>query len=455
MSLRTRLLVGFAIIAGVLVAAGILVLTLERNSLVDQIDSRLERQAANLSSGGQGSGNGPGQPRRAGLVDLYVGRLAEGQLTAISTPDADPSLTPVLDPVPPSGPPTTVPTTGADGALMRVLLVDTTSGALVVGRSLAEVEATVADLRDRLLAVGLVLLAAVATVFWWMLRLGLDPILQVTRVARAISEGDTTQRVAPFPPRTEAQALGSTFNQLVEANEAGNARLRQFVADASHELRTPLVTLKGYAALHGAGVTDPEATADAMRRIRREANRMSRLVDDLLLLAELDRGTPQTREPVDLVPLLGDAAADMRVLDPQRDVTVHVPENAVVIGDRDRLTQVLTALTSNALRHTPPGTAVDLRAVASKERVRVEVTDQGPGIPPADLPRVFDRFYRTDAARARASGGSGLGLAIAAAIVQANHGRIGVHSTVDNGAIFWVELPTEPLSHRTSPDPPE
>ena len=452
MSLRTRMLVGFAIIAAVVVAAVVAVLTLQRNYLIGELDARLGRQVMNASAEVTG-GSGPGQ-RRAGLADLYVGLLTDAGLQTLGTPDQDPGLAPVLDPVPGPGVPTTVPATGGSAEHMRVITTELPTGTLVVGRSLGEVEDTIADLRATLAVVGVILLATVALVFWWMSRLGLDPILRVTRVARAIAGGDTTQRVEPFPAGTEAQDLGSAFNQLVEANEATNARLRQFVADASHELRTPLVTLKGYAALHGSGgMADPEATADAMRRIRQEANRMGRLVENLLLLAEIDRGNPPPREPVDIVATLSDLAEDLRVLDPDREVSLVAPATAVVAGDRDGLTQVLTALTSNALRHTPPGTAIDLRVQPGPASVRIEVADHGPGIAPEDLPRVFDRFYRADAARARASGGSGLGLAIAAAVVRAHGGRIGVQSPPGSGATFWVELPSGATAPASDPSP--
>lgn len=439
MSLRARLLVGLIVLVGVVVAAGVLVLALQRDYLIGQVDSRLARQSANVVGD---AGAGAGWPRRAGQADLYVGILAAGRLTAVGTPDSDPGLSPILEPTPALDTPTTVAATGGSAQRMRVLLTATSIGTLVVGRSLAEVEATVADLRASLVVVGLVLLGVLALVFWWMRTLGLDPILRVTRVARAITAGDALQRVEPFPPRTEAQALGAAFNRLVEANEASTARLRQFIADASHELRTPLVTLKGYAALHGAGgITDRDATADALRRIRQEANRMGRLVDELLLLAELDAGAPPVREPVDVVAILRDLADDMRVLDPLRQVTLHVPAKAVVAGDRDRLTQVFSALTSNVLRHTPPGTAVELSVRPDGGGVRIDVVDHGPGIAADDQAKVFDRFYRTDATRARASGGSGLGLAIAAGIVHAHAGQVGVSSRPDEGTTFWVQLP--------------
>lgn len=449
MPLRTRMFVAFAVIAGTLGAAGILLLTLQRNYLIDQIDTRLGRQLSNavtLATGGTTAGGVA--PRGArGLADMYVGILTDAGLTTVATPATDQGLVPVLPTNEvPQKTPTTVAAEAGESTHIRIVTTPLSAGGtLILGRSLLDVDAAMADLRTTMVAVGLVLIAVLALVLWWVRRLGLDPILRVTKVAQAIRTGDTSQRVEPFPAGTEAQELGSAFNQLVEDAEATNARLRQFVADASHELRTPLVTLKGYAALHGAGgLADQAAMDDAMRRIKQEANRMGRLVDDLLLLTESDQGLAATREQVDLVPILRDLLGDLRVLDPLRDIALSAPESALVAGDRDRLAQVFAGLTSNALRHTPPGTAIELRITTTSSAVRVEVADQGPGISPADLPRVFDRFYRADAARARASGGSGLGLAIAAAIVRAHQGTIGVESPPGHGATFWVELPLHP-----------
>jgi len=449
MSLRTRLLVGLGIIAGLLVVSGLLILGIQRAFLVGQLDDRLYRQVQNataqVAAGGELTGAGPGQQRQArGLADVYLGVLTGSGLDTVNTPATDPGLTPGLDPQDLLPSPSTVPATGGDADRMRLItsgLPD--GGTLVLGRSMGEVDAALAGLRSTLLLVGSVLLAVIALVFWWMHRLGIDPILRVTRVARAISAGDTSQRVEPFPTGTEAHDLGTAFNQLVDTSVTTQERLRQFVADASHELRTPLVTLKGYAALHGAGgLPDEQSTADAMRRIKQEADRMGRLVDDLLLLAELDRGPTLSLGSIDLVGIVEDLAGDLRAVDPDRVITVQAPGSAVVLGDRDRLTQVVAALTNNALRHTPTGTSIDLQVRSTLASVRIEVADHGPGIAADDVPKVFDRFYRGDVARARASGGSGLGLAIASAIVAAHGGTVGVQSPPGGGATFWAELPT-------------
>jgi two-component system OmpR family sensor kinase len=459
MSLRTRLLVGLGIIAGLLIVSGLLILAIQRAFLVDQLDDRLSRQvqnaAAQVAARGAAQGGGQGQQRQArGLAEAYLGVLTTTGLETLNTPATDPGLIPTLDPQDPPPSPSTVPATGGESDRMRIITSELPSGgSLVLGRPMGEADAALTGLRSTLLAVGSVLLAVIALVFWWMHRLGIDPILRVTRVARSITAGDTGQRVEPFPAGTEAHELGAAFNQLVDTNVTAQERLRQFVADASHELRTPLVTLKGYAALYGSGgLPDEASTADAMRRIKQEADRMGRLVDDLLLLADLDRGPTLSLGPVDLVGIVEDLAGDLRAVDPDRVITVDAPGSAVVQVDRDRLIQVVAALTTNALRHTPGGTGIDLRIESTPAWVRLEVADHGPGIPAEDLPKVFDRFYRADVARARASGGSGLGLAIAAAIVAAHGGAVGVLSPAGAGATFWAELPTAgPSRQRREP----
>jgi two-component system OmpR family sensor kinase len=236
--------------------------------------------------------------------------------------------------------------------------------------------------------------------------------------------------------------LGQAFNLLVERNEHSEAVLRQFVADASHELRTPLTTLSGYASLYAdGGLRDPASLDDAMRRIRHEAGRMSRLVDDLLLLADLDKGPTTRTTTADLGGLLQGLASDLRVLDPSRDIHVDVPNPIQVRGDPDQLTQVFAGLVENARKYTPAGSPIEIHAVVSSEVAHVMVTDHGAGIPTVDVERVFDRFYRSDTARARETGGSGLGLAIARAIVVAHGGRIFVTPTSGGGATFNVALP--------------
>jgi two-component system OmpR family sensor kinase len=250
-------------------------------------------------------------------------------------------------------------------------------------------------------------------------------------------------------PNTEVGQMGSALNRMLDhistalsARQASETRVRQFVADASHELRTPLTAIRGYTELaqrHGAEV--PAAVSHALGRVASESERMTHLVDDLLLLARLDSGRPLEREPVDLSKLAVDAVADAHVAGPDHDWNLELPAEPVLVnGDAIRLQQVLGNLLANARVHTPPGTVVTVSLSADERGARLTVADDGPGIA-ADLhSEVFGRFARGDSSRSRHSGSTGLGLAIVAAVVRAHHGTIELHS-VPGATVFVVELP--------------
>jgi two-component system OmpR family sensor kinase len=338
--------------------------------------------------------------------------------------------------------------------------------------------------------VGAGVLIALAGVGAALVRQTLIPLVQIERTAAAIAAGDLTQRVPdPEPgagePKTELGRLSRALNAMLtqieaaftaramsetaaraaesvardaaEAARASEARavrseekMRQFVADASHELRTPLTSIRGFAELYRQGaVREPEEVARLVRRIEDEAARMGLLVEDLLLLARLDRERPLTLAPVELPVLAMDAVQAAQAIAPDRQIELDVrdkPEDLVAYGDDARLRQVVGNLVTNALVHTPPGAAVTLRLYAeSGNRAVIEVADTGPGLSAAQQERVFERFYRADEARTRRTDrdatGTGLGLAIVAAIVRAHHGTVEVLSEPGQGATFRVVLP--------------
>jgi two-component system OmpR family sensor kinase len=250
-----------------------------------------------------------------------------------------------------------------------------------------------------------------------------------------------------------ARTLNAMLDRLQAAFEerrASEARLRRFVADASHELQTPLTSVRGYAELFRRGAArDPDDLDMAMARIEAEATRMGVLVDDLLTLARLDQGRELRREPVDLVPLARDLVHDARVVDPGRPIDLEADGSVVVAGDDPALRQVLGNLIANARVHTPPGTPVTVRVRARDAMAVVEVADRGPGLAPEHAERVFERFFRADPSRARASGGTGLGLSIVAAVAEAHGGSAEVDSAPGRGATFRIVLPLagEPTAH--------
>lgn len=334
-------------------------------------------------------------------------------------------------------------------------------GTLVVGVPLNDVNDTLQRLLVIELAVGGLTLAALALLALWLVRLGLRPLDRIGTTADAIAAGDMSQRVADDNPRTEVGRLGRTLNGMLDSIERAFAeraeserRLRQFVGDASHELQTPLTSVRGYAELFRRGAAQrPDDLETTMRRIEAEAARMGVLVDDLLLLARLDEGRPLERRPVDLTRLVGELVGDARVVEPDRPIELVTERPVVLQGDDVRLRQVVGNLLSNARAHTPAGAPVTVRVLERDGEAVVEVADSGPGLAAEHAARVFERFFRADASRARSSGGSGLGLSIVSAITEAHGGRAEVESTPGRGTTFRVFLPLTPDSQAdTTPD---
>jgi two-component system OmpR family sensor kinase len=252
--------------------------------------------------------------------------------------------------------------------------------------------------------------------------------------------------------RTEVGQVGAALNQMLghvsgalKSRQESETRVRQFVADASHELRTPLASIRGYAELARRDEHDAQTVGHALRRVESESARMSTLVDDLLLLARLDSGRPLSADQVDMSMLIIDAVSDARVAGATHRWQLDLPEEPVtVIGDGARLHQVLTNLLANARTHTPAGSTVrcGLRTEAGPGGTWavITVTDDGPGIPAALQPEIFNRFVRGDSSRSRGAGSTGLGLAIVAAVVGAHRGTVTVQSRPGR-TVFTVRLP--------------
>ena len=359
-------------------------------------------------------------------------------------------------------------------------------GTLVVGTDLGNVNATVRRIAYFDMIVGGVIVLVLALVGVAAVRANLRPLDEIEETAEAIADGHLDRRVPERDPRTEIGRLGRSLNSMLsqietafharEESEAAahrsEERMRRFIADAGHELRTPLTAIRGFAEYYrqrggmetrwdrdeapatGDGLT-PSDLDRLMQRVEKEAARMGLLVEDLLLLARLDQQRPLARQPVDLLSLAGDAVHDARLLAPARTVDLSVQPGAafLVIGDEPRLRQVIGNLMSNALTHTPDGTPIEVligsgtldpRLPDSPPAVTLDVTDHGPGMTSEQAHRVFERFYRTDQARTRATGGSGLGLAIVNALVSAHGGVASVRTAPGKGATFRIALPLAP-----------
>lgn len=280
-------------------------------------------------------------------------------------------------------------------------------------------------------------------------RVVLQPLERMASTAGAIAAGDLSRRLQLPPGNNEIARLGASFDDMVDRLAAMMEAQRRFIADASHELRTPLTSLEGLAEmlLTGADRGDAQVGQRMARAMHSELRRLSRLVADLLTLSRLDSAPALIRTPVDVGNVLTQVAEQMTPLAEARQVhlTTQHSEPAIALADPDQIKQVVLNLVDNAIRYTPPDGEVRLTCTRdpSRANVRLDVEDSGPGILPADLPYIFDRFYRGDPSRSRASGSSGLGLAIARAIVQAHGGTISVRSTPGAGACFTVVLPAQ------------
>jgi two-component system OmpR family sensor kinase len=235
----------------------------------------------------------------------------------------------------------------------------------------------------------------------------------------------------------------SEIEQAFAARDATEERLRRLLADVSHELRTPLTSIRGYAELFRRGADqDPADLAEVMRAIEDESARMTRLVDDLLLLARLDEQQPLERRPLALDDIVEAAAEAAKVVDRTRPLELDLgPRPTVVAGDSGRLRQLIDNLLSNTRQHTPPGTAVSVRLSTAADEAVLRVADTGPGIPTEEQERIFDRFFRLDGARSPGRGGTGLGLAIVQAIATAHNGRITVTNARPHGVAFELRVP--------------
>ena len=295
---------------------------------------------------------------------------------------------------------------------------------------------------------GAILLAVLSIGAWLILRRGLRPLEHMAVTTKSIGAGNYSQRVDIDGPKTEVGQLGTAFNTMLDKIEAAFAerdatelRLRQFLADASHELRTPLTSIQGFAELFRLGTAHSEHVDldTILRRIEQESARMRVLVEDLLLLARLDETRPVDRKPVDLTVLAADACSDAVAAAPDRAVTLDAPEPVVVLGDQAHLRQAIGNLVANAIRHTPPGTPIDVAARLDKGSATVAVRDHGPGLDDEAQAHVFDRFWQAD--KARAGAGAGLGLSIVAGIATEHGGRAEAANVADGGAVFTLRLP--------------
>ncbi|MEU6990691.1 HAMP domain-containing sensor histidine kinase [Streptomyces sp. NPDC046465] len=502
-TLRTRLVLSaVALIAVVCAVIGTVTTIALKSHLYDQLDGALgdvAKRAAGPavlpgsdgmpgsdrtpgSDRSPGAGNGPGAhddplefvsrgPQELGTIgaevrqDGSVGRAlvsteadsGSGSPLPDATPLDDDDIAALVD-VPRDGEAHDVDVPGRGE--YRVRYTTGARGDFVVGIPTAEAQNTLSTLIVVEVCVTAAGLVAASLAGAAMVGVALRPLRRIAATATRVAElplhsGEVAlhERAPHADPRTEVGQVGAALNRMLDhvhsaldARQRSETRVRQFVADASHELRTPLASIRGYAELtrRGRESNGPD-TRHALGRIESEAERMTGLVEDLLLLARLDAEHPLSYRSSDLAPLVVDAVSDARAAGPDHHWRLELPdEPALVRADSARLHQVVVNLLANARTHTPAGTTVTARVRADGPRVRLEVRDDGPGIAPDLLPTVFERFARGDASRSRQAGSTGLGLALVRAIVGAHGGVVTVES-VPGRTVFTVELPAVDL----------
>ena len=389
----------------------------------------------------------PGQP--VGMVAAVTSQGGAIEAGYLTTAGGRAALTDAaraeLGALPVNRPPATINIDGLGRYRVVAAFARRSGDVVITGLSMSDVDATMIRVLLIFGVVTAIAVAAATTAGIVIIRRALAPLRRVAQTAGEVVDLPLDRGEVALPmrvlesdanPRTEVGQLGSALNRMLDhiaaalsTRQASETRVRQFVADASHELRTPLAAIRGYTELAQRVGDDTDAVAHAMSRVQSETERMTHLVEDLLLLARLDSGRPLERESVDLSRVAVDAVSDAHVAGPDHQWELDLPEEPVVVlGDAARLHQVLTNLLANARVHTSPGTVVTTRLESNGTHAALSVCDNGPGIPEQLQSEVFERFARGDTSRSRKGGSTGLGLAIVSAVVKAHSGTITLDS---------------------------
>jgi len=345
----------------------------------------------------------------------------------------------------------TLPESGEPVRLLVTPLSEGTErlGTLVVAISLRESQMLVQQILLGLMTtIPMVLLLSAAGGFFLANR-ALSPVAVITDTARQISAADLKQRIELDLPEDEIGRLTNTFNAMLERLEQAFQRERQLTSDVSHELRTPLGMLKTQLSLARSRPRDAATLLQMMKAMEEDVDRMTQLIEQMLTLARIEQRGLRHVEPVDLSLLLAEVTAQLQIKAQRRQVYLHLElysqTSFELYAYEEQLRQVFSNLIDNAIKYAPTGGQVEIHASRHWQQLTISVSDNGAGIPPEQLPHLFERFYRVDDARTRDTGGFGLGLAIAQAIVKAHDGQIKVHSELGKGSTFTVCLPVKAL----------
>ena len=462
-SLRTRVMAAAALLVAITsLVTAVLSTTLLRSYLLSRSDAQLQdfaKVASRIVQRQQLQPDAHSRPQTLPTQFLVEVIGANGKIQVPGGPLGSAKALPLsAAQLRDTGTPFTATSAGTAGGSWRVLVQRLSGGGhLVIAYSLGNLNSTVTRLEVADALAGAVAVILLAGIGLPLMRASLAPLARIEAEAEAIAGGDLSRRIDHPAGNTEVGRLAQALDvmlasietaYLARADGEGRAlrseeRMRRFVADASHELRTPLTSVRGlaeYGMQQGDAATREELLR-LMSQITGEADRMSRLVADLLLLARFDTGRPLDRRPADLASLAAEAVQRARVIDPGRPITIEAADPVIVDGDEERLRQVIDNLIGNALRHTPSGSPVAVTVTGGASHADLTVTDHGPGMTEEQASRVFERFYRTDDARTRERGGAGLGLAIAASLAAAHGGEITVDTAPGQGAAFHLRLP--------------
>lgn len=459
MSLRLRLSLGIALVLAVsLSLLGYGVVESTRRDALSIVRGQVERSLfirANSTRPPGGAGQAQSDPRGRATAHLVISADGTIRIAEPAGPPSDPMSLPGLsaDDIAALRSGDDVTVDAEDGSLRYlVLAAPTSAGELEVEAApLDEIDATMESLIRRLLVGASITLALAAAAVVLVLLHGLRPLRKVIATADAVAAGEREQRIPTDEGPSEIRHLATALDHMLQrqraslsAQEESEARLRRFIADASHELQTPITSVLGWVQLQRKGALDEAGSVAAMERIESEGRRMAALVEELLLLARLDEQRPLHLVATDLSAVALDAVTDARAVEPERPITLEAPSPVIVAGDPARLRQVVDNLLRNVRVHTPEGAPAVVRVSAHGGVATLAVRDSGPGLDAEALPHVFDRFWRRDHSRTRATGGAGLGLAIVTALATAHGGSVSVANNATGGATFTVTLPLAP-----------
>ncbi len=497
LTLSFRLVLIFVMLVSMVVALiGLITVTMLQRFLVQNLDEDLRssgRLLATQTVNNIAEGRDSFSPQYANgstddinLSDYFIGWKVTTLRPLTQTPEPSSSMrinhnteelhgmpadaTTLLTSLQDSNPTTVAGTEGEPWRAMviPVVITDTKArvGSILVARPLGGIITTVSHVTRLLIFVSLSIVLAGAIATSLLVRRSLKPLRDIEDATHKIAAGDLSQRVPRENAGTEVAMLADSINAMLAQIEyafsvriQSEKRMRQFVSDASHELRTPLATVRGYAELYRLGGVPTDELPATMNRVESEAKRMSGLVEDLLQLARLDEGRPLSLATMNLTEVCRGAVSDFHARNNSRNAELisldgGEPTEIAIVADKDKVTQVVSNLLSNVLTHTPEGTEcevavgvigpdpLDESTESTEPRFAVvEIRDHGPGVKPADAEHLFERFYRTDSSRTRASGGSGLGMAIVAAIMGSHGGTARVRETDGGGLTVQLMFP--------------